>query len=155
VFATARYVAYFDGIAADKYYCLVGNEAKRLARNTAGRQLSGKCILPPYPRMMGTDVPDNAEQITYELSSVRFAGDFIDSCTTIALQLALDISSASIYTVGYDGYPGSILSEKEMALTVENRAIFDSYASFTSSKLKSLTPSLYRGLDVESLYQYI
>jgi 4-hydroxy 2-oxovalerate aldolase len=155
IFATARFVAYFNDIEVDKFYCLVGNEAKRLAKNTCGKDIPGKCILPPYPRLMGTEVPDSAEKITYELSSVRFANDFTDSCTTIALQLALDVANGNIYTVGYDGYPGNILSEKEMALTVENRAIFESYASFTSHKLKSLTPSLYRGLEVESLYQYI
>jgi 4-hydroxy 2-oxovalerate aldolase len=104
---------------------------------------------------MGTEVPENAVQVTFELDSIRFTNTYSDSCTAIAIQLALDIAGNNIYTVGYDGYPGSILSEKEMALTSENREIFGCYASFTGHKLKSLTPTLYKGLEVESLYQFI
>jgi 4-hydroxy 2-oxovalerate aldolase len=155
IFATARFVAYFKDVVVDKFYCLVGNEAKRLAKNTDNQPFFGKCILPPYPRVMGTEVPENAVQVTFELDSIRFTNTYSDSCTAIAIQLALDIAGNNIYTVGYDGYPGSILSEKEMALTSENREIFGCYASFTGQKLKSLTPTLYKGLEVESLYHNI
>lgn len=155
VFATARFVEYFSEVNVDKFYCLVGNEAKRLARNTHHEPFAGKCILPPYPRMMGTEVPEHAENITFELPQIKFTDQYSDSCTAIAIQMALDITAKNIYTVGYDGYPGGILSEKEMDLTTENRAIFDSFAKVTGHPLKSLTPSLYKGLDVESLYQFI
>jgi 4-hydroxy 2-oxovalerate aldolase len=155
VFATARFVEYFSEVNVDKFYCLVGNEAKRLARNIHYEPFAGKCILPPYPRMMGTEVPEHAENITFELPQIKFTDQYSDSCTAIAIQMALDITAKNIYTVGYDGYPGGILSEKEMDLTTENRAIFDSFAKVTGHPLKSLTPSLYKGLDVESLYQFI
>ena len=112
-------------------------------------------ILPPYPRTMGTEVPAFAEKHTYELPSVDFVNDYKDSSTTIAFQLALAVASGEIYTVGYDGYPGSVLSEKEMALPHENKTIFEAFANANGSTLKSLTPSLYKELQIVSVYQFI
>jgi 4-hydroxy 2-oxovalerate aldolase len=155
VFATARFVECFQAVQSDKYYCLVGNEAKRLAKNTHNQPFAGKCVLPPYPRLMGTEVPEHAQHVTYELPSLDFTTQYLDSCTTIAIQLALNLADHDIFVVGYDGYPGNILSEKEVDLTNENRAIFESYARFTGAKLKSLTPSLYKDLNIVSLYQFI
>ena len=103
---------------------------------------------------MGTEVPAYAEKNTLELPSVDFTSEFKDSVTTIALQTALNLAS-DIYVVGYDGYPGNVLSEKEVALTHENKTIFEAYAKAKGETLKSLTPSLYKDLIVESVYQFI
>ena len=67
----------------------------------------------------------------------------------------MTLTEQNIYVVGYDGYPGNILSEKEVALTNENKAIFTAYQIFRKSALKSLTPSIYKELDVKSVYQFI
>lgn len=154
VFATSRYAAEYNDIEVPKYYCLVGKEAKRLSRNLSSKDFKGECILPPYPRKMGTDVPDFAEDKTYELESIDFTDKYLDSCTTIALQIAINMGG-NLYIVGYDGYPGAILSEKEVALTNENMELFNSFARIKGFKLKSLTPTLYPELEVESLYQFI
>lgn len=155
VFATARFAAYFAATTADKYFCLIGNEAKRLAQNTQGADFAAQCILPPYPRKMGTEVPEYLKAVTSELPSIQFANAHDDSCTALAIQLALDLSEGDIFVAGYDGYPGGVLSEKETALTTENRELFDSYAQYTGRPMRSLTPSLYKGLEISSLYQYI
>lgn len=156
IFATARYAALFADIDYPKYYCLVGREAKRLTQNIDKNSFQGYCILPPYPRTMGTDVPDFATTWTYELPSISFTNEYEDSCTTVAIQTALEMTkSGTIYVVGYDGYRGNVLSEKEMALSNENKELFDSYHRFTGQNLISLTPSLYKNLEVQSLYQYI
>jgi 4-hydroxy 2-oxovalerate aldolase len=155
VFATARHAGKFIDINVPQYYCLLGREAKRLRANVKAEQFKAKCILPPYPRKLGTDVPSFAEKATYELPRIEFTTEFQDSCTTLAIQTALNISKGNIYIVGYDGYPGSVLSEKEVALSNENMALLQDYEKYTGKKLMSLTPSLYPELEIVSLYQFI
>ena len=155
VFATARHAGIFKSLDVPQFYCMMGTEAKRLSRNVAPNDFKGVCVLPPYPRKLGTDIPDFAEQSTFELSSIDFTKEYQDSCTTLAIQTALNICRGTVYVVGYDGYPGNILSEKEVALSNENMTLFRDYEKWTCSKMKSLTPSLYPELDVESVYQFI
>ncbi len=155
VFATARHAGKFLNIDVPQYYCLLGREAKRLKANVSAEQFKATCVLPPYPRKLGTDVPEYAEKATYELPNIEFTTEYQDSCTTLAIQTALNICKGNIYIVGYDGYPGSVLSEKEVALSNENMALLQDYENFTGKKMKSLTPSLYPELEVESIYQFI
>lgn len=155
IFSTARHAKLFADVECKKYYALVGTESRRMAANVKAEGFKDAVILPPYPRTMGTEVPAFAEEHTYELPSVDFINDYKDSSTTIAFQLALAITSGEIYTVGYDGYPGSVLSEKEMALTHENKTIFEAFAKANGGTLKSLTPSLYKELQIVSVYQFI
>lgn len=152
VFATARHYAAYRDIDVPKYVCLVGREAKRLVE-TAKQPFTDKCVLPPYPRKLGTEVPDFAVDKTFELPEIKFTKKYYDSCTTVAIETAINLYSKNIYIVGYDGYPSSILSEKEMALTIENRTLFADYHQFTGNKLESLTQSLYDELEVVSVYQ--
>lgn len=155
IFSTARHAKLFADVKCQKYYALVGTESRRMAANVKAEGFEDSVILPPYPRTMGTEVPVFAEKHTYELPSVTFIDDYKDSSTTIAFQLALAITSGEIYTVGYDGYPGSVLSEKEMALTHENKTIFEAFAKANGRILKSLTPSIYKELQIVSVYQFI
>lgn len=154
VFATCRNAGYYRDIDVDKYYCLVGNEIKRLKDKVGTLLKNDKCILPPYPRVLGTDVFDEYANNTFELKQIRFTDKYADSCTTVALQTALNMGQ-DIYIVGYDGYPDGYLSEKERELTMENREIFCSAEKYIGHKLVSLTPTLYNELKSESLYQYI
>lgn len=155
VFATARNAKDYLGINAPVFYTLVGNEGRRLTANVGVDSFKGLCVLPPYPRTMGTEVPYYAVKSTMELNSIDFVDTFKDSVTTIALQLAMNLTDGDIVTVGYDGYPGSVLSEKEMSLTHENMTIFEAYQQARGMKLISLTPSIYDDLDVVSVYQFI
>lgn len=155
VFATARHAGAYLDVKSSKYYCLVGNESRRLNETVGAARMDGICVLPPYPRTMGTEVPEYAENITFELKEVAFTNEYKDSVTTIALQLALQLTDGEIYVVGYDGYAGNVLSEKEVALTTENKTIFNAYAQAKGETLKSLTPSIYKELIVESVYQFI
>ncbi len=152
IFATSRYAELFAEIKCQKFYVLVGNEGKRLTEKTKGEEFSQICILPPYPRTMGTEVPDFAKGQTYELANVDIIGKYADSCTTIALQLAYELNHNDVYIVGYDGYSGVTLTEKELTLNKENREIFELYKHNTSRQLISLLPTLYAELKVESLY---
>jgi len=155
VFTTARHAKAYQDIKAPIYYTLVGNEGRRLTANVGESKFNGTCVLPPYPRTMGTEVPAYAEKNTVELASVDFTDLFKDSVTTIALQLAINLTDGEIFVIGYDGYPGNVLSEKEVALTNENKTIFNAYRQKKGKQLKSLTPSLYMDLEVVSVYQCI
>lgn len=155
IFATSRHAEAFKNLKVPKFYCLVGNEGRRLTATIGEKFFDGKCILPPYPRTMGTEVPTYAEKNTFELTKIEFIDEFKDSVTTIALQLALYLSKEKIFAIGYDGYPGNVLSEKEMDLTNENKTIFQAYEKIKGEKLKSLTPTLYKDLDIISIYQFI
>ncbi len=155
VFATARHAGLFLDVDVPEYYCLIGREAKRLKKNVSAEQYKGICVLPPYPRKLGTEVPEYAEASTFEVAAIDFTKGFEDSCTALAIQTALNLSNNNIYVVGYDGYPGSILSEKEVTLSNETKTLFKDYEKCAGIRMKSLTPSIYPELDVESIYQFI
>lgn len=104
---------------------------------------------------MGTEVPEFAEASTFELDEISFIDEYKDSVTAIAIQLSLKLTDGEVYLVGYDGYSGNVLSEKEVSLTHENNEIFISYAHTHGTQLKSLTPSIYHTLNVTSIYQLI
>ena len=155
VFSTARHASLFADVDCTKFYAIVGTEGRRMAKNVPSEGFRDTVILPPYPRTMGTEVPAFAEHRTHELASVDFIREFKDSSTTIAFQMALDIADGEIYCIGFDGYPGSVLSEKEVTLTHENNTIFAAVSATIGHKLQSLTPTLYKSLAVRSIYQLI
>lgn len=155
IFVTARHASFYNDLPNDKYYCLVGNEAKRLSNNVAKEQFDGICILAPYPRTMGTEVPPYAEKYTYELPEISFTEHYKDSCTAVAIQTAITLGANKIDIIGYDGYKGEVLSEKEMDLSNENRTLFLNFKNYKNTTLVSLTPTLYKELIVESIYQYL
>ncbi len=155
VHATAKNASLYKDLDVPQYYGLVGSEGKRLTSNVGPINFKGICLLPPYPRTMGTEVPEFAKDSTFELREIDFTTEYHDSCTTIALQSALLLSKGNIFIVGYDGYPGSVLSEKEMALTNENRVLFQDFQKAIGHKLVSLTPTLYKELEVISIYQFV
>lgn len=155
IFVTARHATLFGDNPNPKYYCLVGNEAKRMETNVSIENFDNICVLPPYPRAMGTEVPSFAEENTFELKEITFTKSYTDSCTTIALQTALCLGATEVNIVGYDGYKGQILSEKEMALSNENRSIFEDFKKENIAILRSLTPSMYKSLNVKSIYQFL
>lgn len=155
VFATARHAEAYLDIDVPVFYTLIGNEGRRLTANVGVDHFNGTCVLPPYPRTMGTEVPDYAKKNTVELEAVSFINQYKDSVTAIALQLAMNLTEGEIFVIGYDGYPRNILSEKEVALTNENKTIFQAYQRARGKLLKSLTPSLYKDLEVVSVYQFI
>ena len=155
LFATAKKAALFVDLKVPKYYCLTGDEGRRLNRNVGKKDFDGKCILPPYPRIMGTDVPEYAYKRTFELQSMSMLADYKDSVTAIALEAAFLLTEKDIYFVGYDGYSGNQLSEKEIALSAENEDIFRKFKTGSGRHLFALTPSLYKELQELSIYQLI
>lgn len=154
VFASARYALMFKDIHVHKYYCLVGQEAKRLMR-LLPEKFEGVCVLPPAPRRLGSEVPEFAQNDTYELHQISFTKHFHDSCTAVAIQTACEICKGELFVVGYDGYSLTDGTDKEVSLMSENGKLFNDYSSFSGRKLKSLTKTLYVELEKQSVYQYL
>ena len=155
IYATARYAGLFGALEVPQYYCLVGRESRRLESHIGTTSFTSYCILPPYPRTLGTEVPAMAEGRTFELSEISFTDDFKDSCTTLALQTSLELSARTIWITGYDGYPSSVLSEKESSLTRENRMLFSRFIKYSGFRPISLTNTLYTELEPRSVYQML
>ena len=143
VHASSKNAAYFKDLQNKQYFCLVGNEGHRLEKvlNDVAN-FNGECVLPPYPRKMGTYVPKSVADKTYELSEVSITEFYKDSHTAIALQIASEISPKELLIVGYDGYSFNELTEKELILNKENDYLFKiAESKFTS--LNSLTKTSY------------
>ena len=155
VFATARQAKDYLDIPNDHYYCLAGNESRRINQVVGDKATDSIGVLPPYPREMGTEVLPCMKERTFELAAIDFERVHRNSVTALALQLAMQLTEGDIRLIGYDGYPGQKLSEKEVALSRENQDIFASYAKHAGKPLVSFSPSLYSELQVESIYQFI
>lgn len=155
IHASSKNAMSFKNVPNQQYFCLVGNEGYRL-ESVFGNSVpvKGKCILPPYPRKMGTYIPESMKNNAYELKEIMFTDEFTDSHTAIAFQTALEFGFSSLYIVGYDGYSGSI-SEKEQELFNENGQLFEAYKRDTKIELISLTNTSYKQLESQSIYSLI
>ena len=104
---------------------------------------------------MGTDVPASVADRTFELEQVTFTDQYTDSCTSMALQAALDMQAESVMLVGYDGYTDMVLTQKERDLTTENEYILSAFGRVFGGEFVSLTPTIYNALRVDSIYHRI
>lgn len=150
IHASSKNAMNFSDIENDQYFCLVGNEGHRLEDVFANQNINGKCILPPFPRTMGTYVPTQLKNKSYELATVDFTGKFQDSHTALALQSVMELGIKDVYSVGYDGYESNI-SNKEQELYMENEYLF-ALAKVRLSTITSLTQTNYSELCPSSVY---
>lgn len=156
VHASAKNAGNYEEMKQDQYFCLVGNEGHRLEQ--VFKNLSpfkGQCVLPPFPRKMGTYVPEAIAGNCFELSSIAFTDQLNDSHTALALQTALQLGAEDIYLVGYDGYQEKTISQLEKNLSDENEFLFDTFRKFSQRKVSALTPTNYKSLPVSSVYAYL
>jgi 4-hydroxy 2-oxovalerate aldolase len=154
IHASSKNALSFTNIPNEQIFCLVGNEGHRLEEVFGGRSITGRCILPPFPRKMGTYIPQVLEKNAFELAKVSFTQEFMDSHTAIALQTAIDLNIQTFYIVGYDAYHGEI-TQKEQELFNENVQLFKSFKHFSKNKLLSLTSTGYKQLESYSVYSLI
>jgi len=152
IHASSKNALSFLNIPNQQVFCLVGNEGHRLEEIFGEQPIKGKCILPPYPRKMGTFIPKALFDNAYELTEVNFTDKYKDAHTAIALQTALEYGVKEIELVGYDGYHGHI-SKQEQDLFIENEYMFESANS--KIKLKALTPTYYSQMEHQSIFALI
>jgi 4-hydroxy 2-oxovalerate aldolase len=153
IHASSKNAKSYEDIDLDQYFCLVGNEGHRLedVYNDLNH-FRGKCVLPSYPRKMGTYIPEKLKNVAFELKAVTFTDKYHDSHTVLALQTALELKAETIFLVGYDGYPKNTITQKEQALINENEYSFRMVDKLVH--LKSILPSEYQ-IEVTSVYAHI
>lgn len=154
IHASSKNASSFKSLENDQYFCLIGNEGHRLEEVFKHKDINGKCILPPYPRTMGTYIPQSMMDKSYELSEVNFTKKYKDSHTALALQSLIELKIDNVYIIGYDGYSGNKIGEKEQELFMENQELFNLIKT-KNIKLNSLTPTKYSELNEDSVYAII
>jgi 4-hydroxy 2-oxovalerate aldolase len=155
IHASSKNALSFENVPNDQYFCLVGNEGHRLEDVFRGNNIKGKCILPPYPREMGTYIPKSLTDSAFELESVDFTELYKDSHTALALQSILALKIEKVFITGYDGYSGDHIGEKEQELFLENQYLFSKIRGDSEIQLLSLTPTKYTNLKGDSVYSKI
>ena len=154
IHASSKNARSFDGLTNEQFYCLAGNEGLRLEKVfEENLNPKSKCVLPPYPRKMGTYIPESVKGNTYEIDAIDFTEEEYDSHTAIALQTALNLGAVNVYLVGYDGYINGTAAKKDQELFLENTYLFDCVKS--KLKLTSLLPTEYKKVENKSIYDLL
>ena len=67
-----------------------------------------------------------------------------------------NLSAVELYLIGFDGYSTNNIQKREVFLMEENQLIFDFFKSKKPNvKILSLTPTVYREIEVSSLYTFL
>lgn len=154
IHASSKNAMSFQEIDNPQFFCLVGNEGHRLEQVYSSSAISGCCILPPFPRKMGTYIPSVMLEKAYELKSITFTDKYADSHTSLALQSAMEFGAEKIYVAGYDGYSLGTISQREQDLFMENEYLFDATKTKGIACI-SITPTSYKKLLPVSIYSLI
>jgi 4-hydroxy 2-oxovalerate aldolase len=153
IHASAKNAKSYEDVDAPQFFCLVGNEGHRLEDVFNDLyNFHGQCILPAYPRKMGTYIPEMVKEVSFELKKISFADKHKDAHTAIALQSALDLKGKNIYLAGYDGYSNGMITPKEQGLISENEYLFSSFQE--KSMLCSILPTNYP-VETQSVYSLL
>lgn len=152
IHSSSKNAGYFKDIINKQYFCLVGNEGYRLESTLKDlSHFNGVCILPPYPREMGTFVPESVQAKTRELESVSFTDKYHDAHTALAIQVALNCKPSKVLFAGYDGYSADSLTRKEIQLNKENEYLFGQLKK-QNIPFVSLTKSSYAVPSNENIF---
>ena len=152
IHASSKNALVFNDISNKQIFCLVGNEGHRLEQVFGNiKDLDSICVLPPYPRTMGTYIPRVLENNAYELNEIIFTDSLHEAHTTIAIQTVIELRIKQVYVTGYDGYSGGSITEREQELFRENEYIFKK-AKEKGLQLQSITPTKYEQLQPASVY---
>jgi 4-hydroxy 2-oxovalerate aldolase len=154
IHASSKNAAYYEDIRdIEQYFCLVGSEGHRLEKVfSTFKNFHGTCILPPFPRKMGTYVPSSVMDMSFELAKSEIDYPLNDTHTILALQTAIELKVEELYLVGYDGYPKESISTKEHELFIENQSIFNSLKG--KLNLTSIVPTTYE-IKSKAVYSFL
>lgn len=155
IHASSKNAAPFTSLNVQQFFCLVGNEGKRFEKAIADIEIiKYTCVLPEYPRKMGTYIPERAKNNCFELEKVTFTDQFNDSHTALSIQVALDLGIEEIYVAGYDGYSTPTTTQREQELFIENSTLF-SKAEPLFKVFSTITPTRYKFNRSDSIYKLI
>lgn len=155
IHASSKNALVFNQIKNKQLFCLVGNEGHRMEEIFGDNlPIEALCVLPPFPRKMGTYIPKKLKNSAYELEKNEFANKFVDSHTAIALQTVLDLGVESLYIVGYDGYKNDNIDQKSQELLSENEYLFKLFNEKYTGLIQSITETVY-SINTVSIYSKI
>ena len=153
ILSSSRFIQEFKDVKNPKFVCLVGNEGVRLNKLLDSvESFEGSFILPPFPREMGTFLPPNIAERSFELKTIDIVDKHWDSPLSISLQVARLLSSSSVKLVGFDGYDISV-KNLQFELAQENQYIFDNIGD-SFDHIEILTPTSYKNINQGSIYSY-
>ncbi len=155
IHASSKNARIFEDLENEQIFCLMGNEGHRLEDVFGNQKVkNGSCLLPPYPRKMGTYIPevylDNCFELEKEVSTTFGA----NSQTSMALTLCELNEVEEAMLIGFDGYSGSNITSKDQELFIENENLFLA-AKKMGMRLEALTPTRYQNLIRKSIYERI
>tara|TARA_R110002020_G_scaffold144769_1_gene317933 strand:- start:7963 stop:9501 length:1539 start_codon:yes stop_codon:yes gene_type:complete len=155
IHAGARNVNDYLDLDCDQYYGLVGFESDKLLKQIGDfSKITQVCIYPPFPRTMGTSIPEGIRYLSKELASIEFTKSTSDSPMAIAIQAAIDMGSQEIFLVGFDGYDVNI-NQNQFLIAHENQEVINDLLNYAGIEVKSLTPTKYKNLETTSIYSLI
>lgn len=156
IHASSKNAGYYNDIDIPQFFCLVGNEGHRLEKVFEEFNLNKiSCVLPPYPRKMGTYVPQQLMNKSFELDEVTFSSLYQDSHTALALQTSIELNAKTVYIAGYDGYDG-LINENERILTSENEYLFSQMVTKRPDiNVATITATKYQGINNLSVYRLL
>ncbi len=154
VHAGTRHISLFQDLSNKQFACLLGAEGYKMkpflnARSDADITF----IIEPSPRLMGTIIPDEILDRTYELEEIRLFSDYPDTLLTIAFQITAALDASNVYIFGLDGY--DIQTDEQMLeVSQENQFLIDAFTD-QGIKITSLTPTSYQNIQQSSIYSAI
>ena len=155
VHAGTRNVLEYLDIKCDHYYGLVGFESDKLLKQIGDfSKIDQTCIYPPYPRPMGTTIPDDIQRLAKELEAITFTDASSDSPMALAIQVALDLGVKEIYLVGFDGYDVNI-NQNQFIIAHENQEVINDAVKIPGVVVKTFTPTKYKNIEVSSIYSLL
>lgn len=151
---TRQVIEYLD-LDCDQYYGLVGFESEKLLKQIGDfSKVTQICVYPPFPRKMGTTIPNSIMKVSKELERITFTNLDTESPMAIATQVAIDLGVKHLYYIGFDGYDLG-LNQNQFVMARENQIILDDVLNTEGIKIEFLTPTKYKNVNVSSIYSLI
>ncbi|MEH6679587.1 MAG: hypothetical protein V7724_03525 [Sediminicola sp.] len=155
IHAGARNVATYLNVVNKQFFALAGFESEKLLKTIGDiSKLEQTCVYPPFPRNMGTVIPEAIKDVSVELSEVEFTRSSKDSPMAIGFQIALDMGVKKIYLAGFDGYDTTI-DQTQFMLAKENQNILNDASEVNDLEVISITPTKYKNVKIISIYSLI
>ncbi|MHA7942471.1 aldolase catalytic domain-containing protein [Formosa sp. 3Alg 14/1] len=150
IHAGARHADTYLNVENAQYFALAGFESEKLLKTIGDvSKLKQTCVYPPFPRKMGTIIPNEIKEFSVELSDINFTSVSVDSPMVIGLQTALDLGVKNIYLAGFDGYDNS---KTHFKIADENQGILNDILKRGELNIVSITSTQYKNIKVKSIY---
>ena len=155
VFSSTRYFELFQNLSNFKIFCFVGDESERIdLSKIVFDDKKAVAIVPSVSlETIPTRIPENFRNITFEIESLTIDNNAKVNNCSLSLQVVKNLSCKTIFLVGFDGYEKSN-KVYEIELFNENDSLFK-LLNENKIELRSLTPTTYKNIIIDSIYSYI